>query len=58
MGAPEAAAIQVSVPIVKSNMGVIYVYTTLPDNRIGVLKSQQEIVEENDKSEEIYEKVA
>ena len=45
-------------PIVKSNMGVIYVDTNLSDNRIRVLKPQQEILEENDDSEEIYEKAA
>ena len=45
-------------PIVKSNMGVIYVDTKLPDNRIRVLKPQQEILEGNDESEELYEKAA
>ena len=39
-------------------MGVIYVDTNMPDNRIRVLKPQQEILEKNDESEEIYEKTA
>ena len=37
-------------------MGVIYVDTNMPDNKIRVLKPQQEILEKNDESEEIYEK--
>ena len=39
IGAPEAAAIQMSHPIVRSNMGVIHVDRNLPDNRIRVLKA-------------------
>ena len=30
----------------------------MPDNRIRVLKPQQEILEENDESEKLYEKAA
>lgn len=58
IGSPEASAIQMSHPIVKSNLGVIYVDTNLPDTRIRVLRPQKELAEETPDSEEIYEKAA
>ena len=56
IGSPEASAIQMSHPIVKCNLGVVYIDTNSPENRVRILKPQKEITEENDDSEEIYEK--
>ena len=58
IGAPEAAAIQMSHPIVKSNLGVVYIDRNLPQNRVRILKPQNELLDENKDSEEIYEKAA
>ena len=45
-------------PIVKYNLGVIYVDINLPENRVHVFRPLKEITEETDDSEEIYEKAA
>ena len=55
IGSPEVSAIQMSHPIVKCNLGVIYVDTNLPENRVHVFRPLKEITEDTDDSEEIYE---
>ena len=55
IGAPEATAIQASNAICNSNMGVIYVDTNMPNDKVQILKPQDIVAEDNKESEEIYE---
>ena len=55
IGVPEAAAIQSSHAICRSNTGVIFIDTNIPNDWVRVLRPHNIVAEEDKESEEIYE---